>query len=48
MKCRNCGCTDEDCHCYIVHTGTPCWWVEPDLCSGCAGPDPCRGEADDS
>jgi len=29
--CRVCGCTDEH--------GCPegCWWVEPDLCSSCAG-----------
>jgi len=31
--CRVCGCTDE----YGCPEG--CWWVEPDLCSSCAGKD---------
>ena len=35
--CRTCGCTDEDCSQCFARTGTPCWWVEADLCSACAG-----------
>jgi len=35
--CRECGCTDLDCSGCIAKTGTPCHWVEPDLCSACAG-----------
>jgi hypothetical protein len=31
--CRECGCTDDDA-CW-----PPCFWVEPDLCSRCAGVD---------
>jgi len=34
--CRICGCTDEDCRRCIARTGSPCCWVEPDLCSACA------------
>lgn len=34
-KCRACGCTDRDCLACIVRTGSPCFWVEPDLCSAC-------------
>lgn len=34
--CRGCGCTDEDCSQCVERTGTPCHWVEPDLCSACA------------
>lgn len=34
-KCRECGCTDEDCSECIEKTGAPCWWVEEDLCSAC-------------
>jgi hypothetical protein len=30
-----CGCTDDDCSKCIAITGTPCSWVEPDLCSAC-------------
>ena len=33
--CRRCGCTDFDCADCIERTGTPCHWVEPDLCSAC-------------
>jgi ParB family transcriptional regulator, chromosome partitioning protein len=35
--CRVCGCTDDDCRQCIEKTGVPCHWVEPDLCSACAG-----------
>ncbi|CDZ67660.1 Hypothetical protein NGAL_HAMBI2605_59410 [Neorhizobium galegae bv. orientalis] len=34
IACRQCGCTDEHA---CVTDGTPCHWVEPDLCSACAG-----------
>ncbi|MEZ4961959.1 MAG: hypothetical protein R2830_19180 [Saprospiraceae bacterium] len=33
--CRACGCTDEDCSLCIKKTGSPCHWVEEDLCSAC-------------
>jgi hypothetical protein len=33
-KCRACGCTDE--HACITDDGSPCFWVEGDLCSACA------------
>lgn len=33
--CRVCGCTDYDCRQCIEKTGSPCHWVEPDLCSAC-------------
>lgn len=36
--CRACGCHDWSA-CYGELTG-PCWWVEPDLCSACAGLQP--------
>jgi hypothetical protein len=36
-KCRVCGCTDDDCSGCIEKTGEPCYWVEKDLCSACAG-----------
>jgi hypothetical protein len=39
-KCRVCGCTDDDCSQCIEKTGKPCHWVEPDLCSACAGAGP--------
>lgn len=35
--CRVCGCSDTDCRGCIEKTGEPCHWVEPDLCSACAG-----------
>lgn len=35
--CRVCGCTDDDCSGCVERTGQPCWWVEPGLCSACAG-----------
>ena len=34
-ECRVCGCTDDDCQCCITRTGSPCHWVEYDLCSAC-------------
>ncbi len=37
MVCRVCGCTDNDCSQCVEKTGEPCHWVEPDLCSACAG-----------
>ena len=33
--CRICGCTDDDCRQCIEKTGSPCYWVELDLCSAC-------------
>lgn len=33
--CRVCGCTQNDCRQCIEKTGSPCSWVEPDLCSAC-------------
>jgi len=36
-RCRVCGCTDDDCRQCIEKTGEPCYWVEEDLCSACAG-----------
>ena len=42
-SCRSCGCVDEDCLCCVLHSGMPCWWAEPGLCSACAGADPCPG-----
>ena len=35
QKCRICGCTDGDCRQCMEKTGTPCHWVEDDLCSAC-------------
>lgn len=34
-KCRVCGCTDNNCAQCIRLTGSPCHWVEEDLCSAC-------------
>lgn len=34
-SCRLCGCTEADCSQCIAKTGTPCHWVERDLCSAC-------------
>ena len=42
--CRVCGCIDDDCHCCVMHTGEPCYWVELELCSACVGDSPCPGE----
>ena len=41
-RCRECACTEQN-GCIVsawdpvnlIHVMT-CWWVEPDLCSGCA------------
>jgi hypothetical protein len=36
-RCRVCGCIDVR-PCRIPSpdgAAQPCWWVEPDLCSGC-------------
>ena len=47
-RCRQCGCTDDnaclvDAGFVAAHGGLhepdqqpTCWWVQPDLCSGCA------------
>jgi hypothetical protein len=35
--CRVCGCTALDCRGCIERTGSPCYWVEPDLRSACVG-----------
>ncbi len=35
--CRECGCSDDDCSGCVEKTGVACHWVEPDLCSACAG-----------
>jgi hypothetical protein len=32
-SCRECGCTEHDA---CITKGTPCSWVEDDLCSACA------------
>ncbi len=34
-QCRECGCTDDDCHQCVERTGAPCHWAEEDLCSAC-------------
>ena len=34
-KCRVCGCTENDCRQCVEKTGSPCHWVEDDLCSAC-------------
>lgn len=34
-KCRVCGCTDDNCAQCVRLTGSPCHWVEPNLCSAC-------------
>ena len=44
-RCRVCGCTDDDCSDCIARTGTPCHWVEDDLCSACEGRVPKTGLA---
>lgn len=35
QKCRVCGCEDLNA-CWDERSGTPCFWVEEDLCSACA------------
>lgn len=37
--CRRCGCR-QDAACFDA--GGACWWVEADLCSHCAEPDPAK------
>ncbi len=37
IKCRVCGCTQEDCSQCIEASGQPCHWVDEDLCSRCEG-----------
>ena len=46
IKCRACGCTDDDCYCCVESTGIPCWWAEEDLCSACAVAPGCPGPQD--
>lgn len=36
-RCRVCGCTDTDRSGCLARTGEPCHWIEPNLCSACAG-----------
>lgn len=36
QSCRSCRCTDDDCLCCIIHTGMPCSWAVPGLCTACA------------
>jgi hypothetical protein len=43
QRCRECGCTDDDCRQCVERTGEPCTWVESGLCSACA---PCDFFAD--
>ena len=33
--CRVCGCTENNCSQCIEKTGSPCTWVDEDLCSAC-------------
>lgn len=33
VKCKQCGCTDNNACSHPVHGN--CWWVEPFLCSHC-------------
>lgn len=33
--CRVCGCTESDCRECLKASGSPCYWVEADLCSRC-------------
>lgn len=35
-KCRECGCTDDNCAECVKVQGYPCHWHEDDLCSRCA------------
>jgi ParB/RepB/Spo0J family partition protein len=35
-RCRECGCTEDNCERCIRTTGEPCSWTGPDLCSRCA------------
>lgn len=36
MKCKRCGCTDDDCTWCYDRTGVPCFWLLPRICSACA------------
>jgi hypothetical protein len=36
QRCRVCGCTDIDCRRCFELQGSPCYWIEDDLCSRCA------------
>ena len=46
-KCRVCGCTENDCRQCIEKTGSPCHWVEDDLCSACVAEAEDEQEAED-
>jgi hypothetical protein len=35
IRCKVCGCTENDCRQCIEKTGRPCYWVTADLCSAC-------------
>ncbi|MET3035850.1 hypothetical protein ABXT08_07105 [Chryseobacterium sp. NRRL B-14859] len=37
QTCSVCGCSDYDCRDCMQKTGKPCYWIEPNLCSACAG-----------
>jgi RNA polymerase-binding transcription factor DksA len=39
-KCRVCGCTEHDCRQCIEKTGSPCYWVDTDICSACVNEQP--------
>lgn len=43
-RCKDCGCTEDDCAGCIARTGKPCHWVEPDVCSACV--DACADTAE--
>jgi hypothetical protein len=34
-RCRECGCTDNNCSQCIEKIGSACRWVDEDLCSAC-------------
>ena len=35
QRCRLCGCTNHNCYECMQKTGSPCRWIEEDLCSAC-------------
>lgn len=43
-RCRECGCTQDDCEQCVEKTGDACSWVGPDLCSACVSAVPKRGD----
>lgn len=36
VKCKHCGCTNDDCRQCIEAQGAPCHWVALNVCSRCA------------